>query len=137
MQGDTVKALKKGKRKNRGGTGSPDILQPAKRFQCKPPSNLSDIKAVRREIARVYRYVWEQKVFIEDATRLVFILNAMIQAFKDEAALAALQNQYQDAWSGVGIIAPTGKEGALLAAPATQEIIPPAKSEEETDESMD
>lgn len=94
-----------------------------------PPNSLATITDIRREMARVYRFVFDRHIYPEDATKLIFVLDKMVQAFRHEAELAQLQNSYQDAWSGVTITAPNGA-GEKLAAPA-QEILPPVKQSEE------
>jgi hypothetical protein len=124
--------LKRGRGAKKANRAPSQVIEMQERFPCKAPPTLVDVKAVRREMARVYRFVWENKIVIEDATKLVFVLDKMIQAFKSEAELAVLNNQYQDAWSGVMITPPEGG-GALLAAPS-QEVIPPARENESDEE---
>lgn len=103
---------------------------PPPRIGLELPRSLNDIKGIRAEMARVYRGQFDGKVAPEDATKLIFILNIMVQAVRHEAEMAELQKQYQDAWSGVGIIAPAG--GPALPVPAPHvEIIPPAQQSEE------
>lgn len=119
---------KRGKSLKGGKSG--EVCPPEqKRVRDIAPRNLSDIKAIRAEMARVYRMIFEGNIFPEDATKLVFILNNMVQAIRHEAEMSQLMNAYQDAWSGVNITAPEG--GPALLAPAPHvEIIPPVKSEE-------
>ncbi len=99
------------------------------RFDGAPPqTGLGGIKELKAEMARVYRFVWLNKIAIEDATKLVFILDKMVQAVKNESEMALLLGQYQDAWGGVNVIAPPG-QGALLAPPVHGQLLPATSTE--------
>lgn len=120
-----AKALAKGK------TG--EVLPPERqRIAVEGPRPLTGIKEIRAEMARVYRGIFDNKIFPEDATKLIFILDKMVQAVKSEVEMAQLQNQYIGAWSGVAITAPAGAQALPTAAPHA-EIIPPAKQSEENE----
>ena len=102
-------------------------------LQGNAPHDLGDVKAIRREMARVYRFIWQKKISIDDAVRLVACLDKMVQAVKSEAEMATLQNAYLEAWSGVNITPPAG--GAPLLAPSPQaEILGPVEEEEKNEE---
>jgi hypothetical protein len=103
------------------------------RVLAPPPVSLTGIKEIRAEMARVYRMIFRNEIYPEDATKLVFMLDKMVQAVKSEVEMAQLQNQYIGAWSGVAITAPAGA-APLLAARPHAEIIPPEKQSEETEE---
>ena len=123
-----------GKAKSLGkGKGGGEVLPPEKRFDGNAPPDLGDVKAIRREMARVYRFIWQGKIMVEDATKLVFVLDKMVQAVKSEAEMAQLANAYMDAWSGIAITAPAG-EAALMAPAPHAQIEGPKQSEKETND---
>lgn len=115
-----------------GGKNETGGITPTPRVQGYAPRTLVGIKEIRAEMARVYRFIFEGKIFPEDATKLIYMLDKMVQAIRSEAEMSAIMNQYQDAWSGVNVIAPTG-EAALLAPALHVEIIGTAKQSEENE----
>lgn len=119
---------KKG-RSLKGGNVSAGGTPPLERIRGGTPRELKTIKGMRVEMSRVYRLVFENKIYPEDATKLIFILDKMVQSVRHEAEMNQLANAYQDAWSGVNIVPPEGGPALLAPAPIV-EIIPPAKSEE-------
>lgn len=113
-----------------------EVLAPGEKLAVKggpPTTGLNGIKEIRAEMARVYRMIFRGDIDPSDATKLVFMLDKMVQAVKSEVEMAQLQNQYIGAWSGVAITAPAGA-APLLAARPHAEIIPPEKQSEETEE---
>lgn len=68
------------------------------------PTELGSVKDIREEMARIYKMVFEGKVMLQDATKLAYYLDRMIQAMKTEVELAAIQGAYAKAWSGVTFI---------------------------------
>lgn len=68
------------------------------------PAELGTVKDIREEMARIYKLVFKGKVKLEDATRLAYYLDRMIQAIKTEVELNAVQAAYAKAWGGVMII---------------------------------
>lgn len=68
------------------------------------PTELGSVKEIREEMARIYKMVFEGKVMLQDATKLAYYLDRMIQAMKTEVELAAIQGAYAKAWSGVTFI---------------------------------
>ena len=67
-------------------------------------TSLDDVRGIRNEMTRVYRLVFQGKIMLEEATRLVYILREMIQAIKAETELDTLAKAYSKAWGGVAII---------------------------------
>lgn len=97
------------------------------------PRNLKGVKEIRAEMARVYRMIFDNKIVPSDATKLIFILDKMVQAIKSEAEMAQIANAYMDAWSGITITPPAGERELPAPAPHAA-IIAPEKSEDKNDE---
>lgn len=62
-----------------------------------PKINLQDARAIRRELAAVYRDARAGKIETQDATRLGYLLNLLGQALEREeleTRIEALENQH-------------------------------------------
>jgi len=71
------------------------------------PSKLESIGALREEMTRVYRLVFQGKLELTQATRLAYLLDRIITALKTEHDVEQAQQAYAKAWSGVLIIGNT------------------------------
>lgn len=65
---------------------------------------LETVGDMRREMQRVYRMVFRGELMLDEATRLIYILQNMIQAIKTENELNTLNDAYKKAWGGVAIL---------------------------------
>lgn len=89
-------------------TLSPDFLM---RGELTAPTKLESISQLREEMTRVYRLVYQGKLVLTEATRLVYLLDRIIVAMKTEHEIEQAQKAYAKAWSGVVIIGkPQGEE---------------------------
>lgn len=64
-----------------------------------PKINLQDARAIRRELAAVYRDARAGKIETQDATRLGYLLNLLGQALEREeleARIEALEHQHNE-----------------------------------------
>ena len=67
---------------------------------------LKTVNQVRREMAYVYRQVWQGTIDTQQAMRLTAILDRLLNGMKVEAELAALSKGYADAWTGIILTGP-------------------------------
>ena len=105
------------------GTNNPQEIVGTMR----PPPSLKNIKAVRLEMSRIYRAVFERKLTIQEAGSLFFMLDKLVKAMKDQIAVDQITAQYNEAWSGFEIIAPSDAD-------ARKTLPPPEKGEDYDDE---
>lgn len=103
---------KKGNQHNRTGKlkacaakSKSEVLPPVLHEANLPaPRSLETVKEIREEMARIYKLVFEGKIMIEQATKLAYYLDKMIQAIKTEVELDTIKAAYAQAWGGVNII---------------------------------
>ena len=95
------------------------------------PRAFKNMGAVKREMARVYRAIYEHKVTIQQAGQLIFMLDKIGKAIQAQVAVDQLTSQYQEQWSGFQIVGPTDADAHK------QVIIPPEKTKEESEDEDD
>lgn len=95
------------------------------------PRAFKNMAAVKREMARVYRAIYEHKVTIQQAGQLIFMLDKIGKAIQAQVAVDQLTSQYQEQWSGFQIVGPTDADAYK------QVIIPPEKSKTESEDEDD
>ena len=71
------------------------------------PHSLESIADVRAEYQRLYRFIFQGKLKLEDATKLFYLLDRMIAAKKAETELDELAKAYAKSWGGIRIIVPS------------------------------
>lgn len=103
------------------------------KIKLPPPPNLKNIKDIKREMARVYRGVYRGELTIQQAGSLIFMLDKIVKAIKDQVAVDTVSQAYMQSWTGFSIISPTDADAQMIA-PPRQEIIPPSNTEETDDE---
>ena len=95
------------------------------------PRAFKNMAAVKREMARVYRAIYEHKVTIQQAGMLILMLDKIGKAIQAQIAVDQMTSQYQEQWSGFQIVGPTDADALK------QVIIPPEKSDNESEEDDD
>ncbi len=95
------------------------------------PRTLKTIKDVRLEMARVYRAIFDGKITIQQAGSLIFMLDKMIKGIKDQVAVDTVQKEYQGAWTGFAIVAPSDADAMAIEQQKAVEILPPVTEGEE------
>ncbi len=85
--------------------GKQELLPPSiHNAQLPAPTSLDNVSEIRAEMGRIYKLVFQGKIALEDATRLAYYLDKMIQAIKTETELNTIAAAYAKAWGGVAII---------------------------------
>jgi hypothetical protein len=110
------------------GFDNPDLVTGS----LEQPRSLKTIKDVRLEMARVYRGIYAGKLTIQQAGSLIFMLDKLVKAIKDQVSIDALSQNYMQAWGGFSIVAPSEADAEKAKRPA-QEVLPPPKGDEDDD----
>lgn len=111
----TDQGEKKGGKLQQLAAHAPEIVgEISERVSLPPPPSLKTIKQVRKEMARVYRGVYKGDLTIQQAGSLIFMLDKIVKAMKDQVAVETIQKDYQAAWSGFAIVAPSDAQAKAI-----------------------
>lgn len=113
---------------------APDVVvEKGEGVRLPPPPTLKSIKDIKREMARVYRGIYRGELTIQQAGSLIFMLDKIVKAIKDQVAVDTVQKEYQGAWTGFAIVAPSDADAKAIEQQKAVEILPPVTEGEEND----